>query len=196
MTLGAKKGESTVLWWIGWILLTILSFFVSCWFWTGFIARHVGNMSKPGAPLLWVSAVFGSWMVLLVPLIIVMYSKVDKAYEDARLAKETAASSKSKPDFGIKTVYLEESKLQLKKNLADKLKKTPATIRRGHLVTAVLKDGRRIENVFVYDRKNVLGVYGLNSLTFQIEDITDVVPTDLDHLPDFRTEKWLRLDWE
>lgn len=89
----AKK-DSTILWWIGWIVLTIVSFFVSHWFWTPFIAKHAGDMSRPGVPLLWVTAVFGSWMVLLVPLIIVMYNKVDRAYEDARSAKRTPQTSK------------------------------------------------------------------------------------------------------
>ena len=91
-----KKSENTVLWWVGWIALTILSFFACCYFWTGFIARHIGGMDTGNAPILWVTAVFGSWMVLLVPLIIVMYAKVDKAYEDARIRRESAARTRAK----------------------------------------------------------------------------------------------------
>src|SRR3990167_5619830 len=86
--------EYPVLWWVGWIVLTIASFFVSCYFWTGFIAKHVGPMDQNGVPILWVAAVFGSWMVLLVPLIIVMYNKVDRSYEDARMHRESEMQKK------------------------------------------------------------------------------------------------------
>ena len=191
--MSAKKKDSTVFWWIGWITLTILSFFVSCYFWTGFIAERVGPMSKPGIPFLWVSAVFGTWMILLVPLIVLMYTKVDKAYEDARLSKEAAAARQMKSDFGVKIAMTEESALLLPKNLSDKLKKIPTAVPKGHLVIATLKNGRRIENIFILNKKEILGVYGLDRLDFDPRDISDLEPVDLDHLPDFRTENWLRL---
>jgi len=188
------KGSQTVLWWLGWILLTILSFFVSCYFWTRFIARNVGTMHEPGVPALWVTAVFGSWMALLVPLIVIMYNKVDKAYEDARITRETTQFHKLKQEFQVKSVLVEESARRLDKRLTDKLRGIPQTIKRGHLVTAVLRDGRKVENVFIFDKRDVLGVYGLNELTFQPSAIVDVEPADLDHLPPFQYEKWLRLD--
>ncbi len=193
---GAKqeKGLTAVLWWLGWILLTILSFFASCYFWTLFIAKNVGGMDKPGVPILWVTAVFGSWMVLLVPLIILMYSKVDKAYEDARIARETGALDKAKTAFRVRSVLIEVEKRMLDKTLSRKLKTFPETLKRAHLVTAVLNDGRKIENVFVVNRREVLGVYDKDALDFEIKDIADLSPTDLDRLPDFRSEKWLRLD--
>ena len=189
-----KDNPSTVWWWLAWIGLTIGSFFVSCWFWTLFIARHVGTMQQPGAPILWVAAVFGSWMVLLVPLIVVMYRKVDKAYEDARIQREKTAFQKAQGAFRIKSIFIENSKRALNKNLGQKLKSMPETIRRGHLVTAVLRDGRQIENVFILNKKEVLGVYGLEALTFEISDIVDILPCDLDRLPNFKSENWLRLD--
>lgn len=189
-----KSSQSTVGWWLGWILLTIVSFFVSCYFWTKFIAAHVGRMQDPGVPILWVAAVFGTWMVLLVPLIIVMYHKVDKAYEDARIARETAAFEKAKNAFRVKSILVADSDRLLSKSLSQKLKKIPETIKHGHLVTAVLRDGRKIENVFIRDKKDVLGVYGVDSLPFRIRDIVDLETTAFDCLPDFKAEKWLRLD--
>lgn len=189
-----KEKDATILWWMGWITLTVATFFVAGWFWTGFIADHYGPMSRPGAPLLWVTAVFGSWMVLLVPLIILMYNKVDKAYEDARIARETSAFNKAKETFKIKSVLVEENDRRLGRTITEKLKKMPEAVRRGHLVTALLKNGRRVENVFVLDKKWLLGVYGEDHPTFQAVDISDVEPTDLDRLPDFKASEWLRLD--
>jgi len=181
-------------WWLGWILLTIASFFASCYFWTKFIATHVGSMQEPGVPILWVAAVFGTWMTLLVPLIIVMYAKVDKAYEDARITRETAAFEKIEKSLPFKSILIEDSERILSKPLSQKLKKIPETIKHGHLMTAVLRDGRKIENVFIRDKKDVLGVYGVDSLPFKISDIVDLETTDADCLPDFKAENWLRLD--
>lgn len=189
-----NQSRSGVWWWVGWILLTIAAFFVSCYFWTGFIARHVGSMQKTGAPILWVTAVFGSWMVLLIPLIIVMYQKVDKAYEDARLAREKVSFEKAQSAFRVKSAFLETADRWLDKTLVQKLGKIPEAVRNGHLVTAVLKDGRRVENVFVRGRKEVLGVYGVETPPFRAGEIADIEPVDLDRLPDFKPEKWLRLD--
>ena len=189
-----KKESSSVGWWIGWITLTIASFFVSCYFWTGVIAKHAGNMDKPGVPVLWVTAVFGSWMVLLVPLIIVMYNKVDKAYEDARIARETAQFQNARESLNVRSLRIEAPERLLKKELTAKLKKYPDTIRRGHLVTATLNNGRKIPNVFILDKKDVLGVYGVSEMTFNIRDIVDVEPVQMDQIPSFKAEEWLRLD--
>ena len=78
-------------------------------------------MQKAGAPALWVTAVFGTWMVFLVPLIIVMYNKVDKAYEDARITRETSTFEKTKNQFNIRSVLIDESKRQLNPGLSKKL---------------------------------------------------------------------------
>lgn len=189
-----KDGQSTVFWWVGWIVLTILTFFVSCWFWTGFLARQGSSMDKPGAPLIWVAAVFGTWIVFLIPLIVVMYAKVDKAYEDTRLQREAAALEKAKANFKIRSIFIDESKRRLGKELQSKLKRIPEAIHRGHLVTASLKDGRKIENVFILGKKEMLGVYDKHALDFDASDIIDLTPADLDRLPPFKAENWLRLD--
>lgn len=194
-----KTGNSTVLWWVGWILLTLGSFFVACYFWTWFIAKHIGSVKSEGVSVLWVAAVFGTWMVLLLPLIVLMYNKVDKAYEDARLRREAMALKKAQEQergegLKFRTQMVESSKRILKEELRKKVKKFPQIIRGGQLVTARLRDGRKIENVFIVDKKEILGVYGLEKLSFDIEDIVDLEAADLEHLPRFDTEQWLRLD--
>ena len=188
------KGESTVLWWVGWIFLTVISFFISCAFWTATIAAHAGNMHKPGVPILWVTAVFGSWMVLLVPLIVVMYNKVDRAYEDARIARETDKLNKARNESRARSISVETSKRALPREFTQRLGRSPETIRGGHLVTVALKDGRKVENVFVAGKKEILGIYNAEDMTFSANDIADLIPADLDRLPLFEAQKWLRLD--
>ena len=151
-------------------------------------------MDKPNVPALWVAAVFGSWMVLLVPLIIVMYNKVDKAYEEARLARENAQSQNAEKEFKVRSITVEGPLRILKKELTAKLKKFPETIRRGHLVTVTLNSGEKVKNVFILDKKEVLGVYGVERLSFDIQDIVAVEPVADEEIPHFKTEEWLRLD--
>ncbi len=188
------KKENTILWWVGWIALTIVSFFVSCYFWTGFIAKKIGPMSQSGVPILWIAAVFGTWMILLIPLIIVMYSKVDKAYEDTRLAREARELELAKNEFKTRSVLVDVSERSLPKILTEKIKKMPEALRRGHLVTVVLKDKRRVENVFILNKNEILGIYDQTKMPFMLSDIADIEPADLDALPAFEARRWLRLD--
>lgn len=187
--------DSTVLWWIGWIALTILSVFVSAWVWTGTLARWVGPMSRPGAPIIWVAAVFGTWLLLLLPLIIVMYNKVDRAYEDSRNAQEARRFERSRREMGVRAVSVPAAERRLAEPIAAKLRRSPHTIPKGHLVTALLRDGRRVPNVFIYDARDVLGVYDAERLDFKVSEIVDVIPAAADEpLTPFTADRWLRLD--
>jgi hypothetical protein len=190
----SADGKTTVAWWIGWITVTIVSFFICAWVWTWLIAKHYGPMTKAGAPLVWVICVFGSWMILLVPLIVIMYQKVDKAYEDARISRETREYEKAKSNFRVRSVDMPESARLLSKELSTRLRSIPQAVKDGHLVTVQLKDGRRFENVFIKDRREVLGIYGVDAMPFEAGQIAAFEPADLDRLPKFTTEGWLRLD--
>ncbi len=185
--------EHPVLWWIGWIVMTIVAFFIPCYAWTKVFAHHSASMSQPGMPALWVTAVFGSWMLFLVPLIIVMYNKVDRAYEDARNARERLAKVLLVSRFPVKAITINEERLLLPKLLKKKLKRLPKTLKNGQLVSLELKDGRKIENVFVYGGEEIVGVYGRADFPFDARDAVKVDLTDPSHEPPVDYEKWLRL---
>ena len=190
-----KQDESTVTWWLIWISLTIGSFFAAVWFWTPFIAERFGSIRNSSTSILWIIAVFGSWLVALIPLMIFMYYKVDKAYEDVRIRRELKTQKQPYKDpVKIKAVYLEPAKRKLSQTVIQKLRKFPRTIQNGHLMTVTLNDGRKIEHVFISDQKELLGVYNQQDLTFQAQDIVDLEPTDMTHPPDFTQKIWLRLD--
>ena len=191
----SKSSSTTVFWWIGWIVLTIASFFVASSFWTPIIAKHIGSMTTtPAAPLIWVALVFGSWMVLLVPLIIVMYQKVDKSYEDARSSREESAYKKNQAIWAVRAVTLPESQRKLSAALQAILRTIPETLKNGHLVHLRLKDRRLIEHAFILNKKELLGVYNRESIDFDAEDIAALEPVNLDQLPPFESNRWLRLD--
>lgn len=191
------KSKGGFAWWLLWIALTIATFFASAGFWTWFYALGGGSIQDPGAAPRWVFSVFGTWMIALIPLMIVMYQKVDQAYENARLRREER-EGKEENRQRPKAVYLDPTKRFLESSLIQKLKKMPPTLKRsghsGHLVTAILKDGRRFANVFVANQSEVLGIYGYNNLPFEGKDIVDVEPADLDQALFFSEENWLRLD--
>jgi len=190
--------EATIGWWLIWIGFTIGSFFLAVWFWTPFIKEHFGSIKESGTSLIWIFAVFGTWLIALVPLMIFMYKKVDQAYEKARIRKEKTGEQKPGEQYRdpvkVKAILVDPKKRILPKSLAAQLKDVPLTIKNGHLVTAVLKNGRRVENVFVAERREVLGVYDQSEMTFDVKEIAALEPTDLTTPPDFTQKTWLRLD--
>ena len=189
-----KAKEHPVLWWVGWITLTILSFFVSCYFWTGFIAQNVGPIDQKGVSILWVAAVFGSWMVLLVPLIVVMYNKVDRAYDEAQTKRESQTQKKLSAELGLRSASVPVEKRLLPKDIQRSLKKMPRTLREGHLVTLQFRDGTKVENAFVLAGQEIVGLYGCDNFPFDAKDVVGVELLDPANTQPVDYEKWLRFD--
>ena len=181
-----SNGTQTIFWWVVWISLTIASFFAASSFWTPFIAKHCGSILETRNAAIWICAVFGTWMIFLVPLIVLMYQKVDKAYEDARIRREKAASR-------FRSIHVEKSKRLLAPELRRKMAGWPETIKGGHLVKIVLKDGRQVAHAFVSEGE-ILGVYDLEEFSFTANDVADIQSTENEALPAFSTTQWLRLD--
>lgn len=182
-----KKKSQGVLWWVVWIFLTIGSFFVAVAVWTPVIASRYGSIHETRNAVIWVAAVFGSWMVLLVPLIIFMYQKVDKAYEDARLARERAAGR-------FRSILVDPSKRMLPAGLQPKFRQWPPVMEGGHLVTVILKDGRRFPHVFVQKEREILGIYGANEMPFEADQVADIEWEDPGEMASSVAFNWLRLD--
>ncbi len=182
-----KSGTQTIFWWVMWITLTIASFFVSQAIWTPIIAKHFGSIRETKTSIIWVTAVFGTWMIILLPLIIVMYSKVDRAYEDARIAREKAAAR-------FKSLKIDRSKRILPPNLREKLKDFSPIMEGGHLVHLILKNGQKVQNVFIYKEEEILGIYKASAMTFEAADIADIEFAGLKDTPPFSANQWLRLD--
>lgn len=188
------SGLKAVTWWMAWIAVTIVSFFVSCWFWTGFLARNYGTMDKPGAPILWVTAVFGTWMILLVPLIVVMYAKVDKAYEDARINREGSAYDKTRRAMGVRCLDIPQRDRRLSESHRRQLRRIPQTIRNGHLVSLVLQGGRTVRYAFILNGAELAGVYAESDPRVLASQIEEILPVPAGEIPDFEASGWVRLD--
>ena len=182
-----NKGSQTVLWWVIWISLTIASFFLASWIWTPIIASQFGSIHETKNAVIWITAVFGTWMITLVPLIVIMYQKVDKVYEDARIRREKTA-------LQFRSIYVDKNKRILPDNLSKKLTGYPDTIDGGQLVSLQLKDGRNIPNVFIEHHKEIMGIYDVTEFPFEAKDIAGIEITKPEEIPAFFISNWLRLD--
>lgn len=182
-----KSGTQTILWWIIWISATIVSFFLAHLFWTPIIAKHFGSIRESKNAIIWVVAVFGTWMVILLPLIIIMYSKVDRAYEDARIAREKAAAR-------FRSINVDKAKRLLPESIQKKMYGWAPTIQDGHLVTLKLKSGETVENVFVAGGEEILGIYDAREMNFSASDVTEITLVEKNQIPPFLANLWLRLD--
>jgi hypothetical protein len=138
-----------------------------------------------GMQAAWAKAVFGSWLVILVPFLVLMYRKADAIFTRA-VARQTY-----EPKY--RTHFVERGKRLLPEPLAGRLKSVPPVLPNGHVVTLVLKNGRRIPHAFI-SRGEVLGVYDLERPDFEARDIVDLEPLAAKDLPAYDEAKWLRLD--
>ncbi|MBI3306587.1 MAG: hypothetical protein HYZ84_02100 [Candidatus Omnitrophica bacterium] len=157
----------------------------SCLGWSLFFKERIlQNPLKARLDGVWAKAVFGSWIFLLMPFLVFMYRKADQIFKEA-VSRQSAAG----PRF--RTLFLEKSKRRLPEKSAVKIKNIPPTLREGHLVNLILKDGRKIANAFVL-HDEILGVYDRLELGFDVQDISDIEP--LEEIPVYEESKWLRLD--
>jgi len=183
-----------MLWWIGWMTIALGSFFLGCWFWTPIVAKYFGSIRSVNASLAWLVAVFGTWMIFLLPLMVVMYTRVDRMYEEVRARREEAQAKAEPAKAQAKSISVNPDDTKLDAHLSAKLKNVPEIIKGGQLVTLLLKDGRQIPHVFIKGGEEIAGIYEEDQLSFSNTDIADVEPTNLDQLPEYTEERWLRFD--
>ena len=154
--------------------------------WSWVFKDRVIDLGQKGLDPLWVKSVFSSWLVILLPFLVLMYRKADLIFKTA-MERQTYT-----PKF--KSVSIEKSKRLLPDSMTEKLKKIPQTLRGGHVVTLILKNGQKVPNVFILNFQEILGVYDRENYDFSPMDISNVESIPLDKLPAYDERKWLRLD--
>ncbi len=165
---------------------TFIGFLVlSAFIWSVVFKDRIGPDPKGFDPL-WVKAVLGSWLIILVPFLILMYRKADKIFSTA-VERQTYV-----PKF--KTVAVDPVKRTLPEQWALELKGSPPTLPKGHLVRLALKDGREIPHVFVVNAREILGVYDREIFDFEAKDIVKIEVMARKELLPYDETKWLRLD--
>ena len=72
----------------------------------------------------------------------------------------------------------------------------PPTVPGGHLASVFLKNGERIDHVFIVQGREIAGIYDRTELDFQMTDIQDVQITPAEAFPAFIEAKWSRFNVE
>lgn len=144
--------------------------------------------SQAGFDRNWLKTVFGSWLALILPFLIWMYRKADAIFKTAIIRQTNTTQNP------FRSLMIARAKRLLPEPLSRKLHGVPPTIQTGHVVTAVLKDGRRIPHCFVINSKELLGIYDRVAVDFEGSDIIDILPTPTAEIPPYEEAKWLRLN--
>ena len=163
--------------------LFIFALIASCLFWSLYFRDRI--FSSPGLDTLWAKAVFGTWLFLILPFLVLMYRKADKILKDAE-----ARQMEMGPKF--RTAFVEKSKRMLPETVSKKIKGCAPVLQNGHVVSLQLKDGRKISDVFVMNNSEVLGVYDRSEMDFSASDILEA--EIISPLPLYEESRWLRLD--
>lgn len=179
--------ESAVDAWLGAMGLWVLGLVASALFWSFRFKERILIPHGTGLDAGWAKAVFASWLVTLIPFLAVMYRKADQLFKTA-VIRQTGGSA------SYRRVFVEKSSRRLPRILADRLRKIPSTLPKGHVVHARLRDGRRIPHVFVLNAEEILGLYDRTELDFDPRQIVEIEPVPCDELPPYEESRWLRLD--
>jgi len=160
-------------------------FIASTVFWSWFFKKRIFP-DTPGFDPLWTKAVFSSWLLVLIPLLVWMYRKADRIFENAH-ARQTY-------EPGFKIHWIEPEKRLLPEALAKQISKSKPTIPGGHLVNARLKNGQEIQHLFILNGKEVAGIYDPLILDFDVSRLAELSILENDNLPVFDESKWVRFN--
>ncbi len=160
-------------------------FIASAVFWSWVFKKRI-LPDTAGFDSLWMKAVFSTWLVALIPILVWMYRKADRIFENAN-AKQTY-----EPRFKIH--WIEPEKRLLPEALVQQIKKSRPTLPGGHLVNAKLKNGGTSEHLFVLAGKEVAGIYDPKTLDFDVSELQELSVLESTYLPVFDESKWVRFN--
>ncbi len=135
----------------------------------------------------WLKAVFATWILALIPFLVVMYRKADTLFNEAH-QRQTSRGPK------FQSTLIEKAARQLPIEIGDQISQFPEMLENGRIVTLKLKDGREIQDVFVINSREVIGLYARENMDFKTEDVVGVQAVDAQNLPAYDETRWLRLD--
>ena len=156
----------------------------SAFFWSVRFVR--GAPPDAGLNPLWIKAVFGTWLFITLPFLVLMYRKADQIFKNAVVRQAPAGRFQS--------IFVDRQKRLLPEPFAAKVAAMPANLPKGHVVSLLLKDGRRVDHVFVLNGREILGVYDRPEFDFETAAIIDVESIENADLPNYDESKWLRVD--
>ncbi len=162
--------------------LLIASAFFWSWVWRARIAA--GQNAAPDAQ--WLKSVFSTWLVVLIPFLVVLYQKADRIFKTAETRQAYI------PRF--QRAAVQETQRMLSPDWSRRLAELPQVLPGGQVVLVMLKDGRKVPHVFIYRHREIKGIYGVSTMDWSASDIVDIKAISKNSLPPYIEEKWLRVD--
>jgi hypothetical protein len=163
-----------------------IGLFVSSAFLWDVAMRERLLLNERGIDPVWMKAVFGTWLAILIPLLIWMYRSADRLF---RTANERQSYSP-----GFKAQWIDPKRRQLPEPLLAKLRGFRPTLPGGHLVRVTLKDGSSLAHVFVLLNGEVAGVYDYALKDFDASQVVDIRSLSSEILPVYDESKWVRFN--
>ena len=170
--------------------LTGMGFFIglfvlSAFFWSWALKARIFP-DTPGLDPVWMKAVFASWLVILIPLLIWMYRSADAIFKTANERKSI------EPRF--KAHWIDPEKRLLPAALAEKVRSHKPTLPGAHVVTGRLKSGEFLPHLFILNAKEVIGAYDPQKIDLDASQLEDVIVLDPSKLPVYDESKWVRFN--
>jgi hypothetical protein len=179
--LNQDQEKAVDLWFVGMaIFIGLLA--ASCLAWSFAFKNEILNEGMSHG---WGKCVFGTWLAILIPFLVLMYRQADNLFK--------AAETRQTYQPRHRTQTVDPVQRQISPAVAAQLKAIKTTLPNGHVVTAILTDGRRVDSVFILNARELLGVYDRETLGFTASDIHSVESIPLDKLPAYEENLWLRL---
>lgn len=172
--------------WLAGMAVYIGVLIVSSLTWSVVFQSHLQDRSQ-GLYGPWLKAVLATWILALIPFLVVMYRKADTLFKEAHQRQMSRG-----PKF--QSILVEKKARQLAEDIAAQISAFPEMLENGRIVTLQLKDGREIQNVFVINSREVVGLYDRDGMDFKTEDVAGVQSVAPEKLPPYDEKRWLRLD--
>ncbi len=184
--LNDDQEKATDAWLLG-MGLFIGSLIAAAFGWSVYFRDALMDPAHQGIHTSWLKAVIGTWLVLLVPFLVLMYLKADAIFKAA-----VKRQSYQGPIFH--STFVEKTKRMLPESIRRKLKGLPTLLNNAQIGHLKLKNGRIVEHAFVLNGSEILGLYDRDEMDFNASEIEDVELLEESRLPPYEEQKWLRLD--
>ena len=162
------------------------AFVVSAFVW-GLVFKQRLLSGTPGLDPVWMRAVFSTWVIILVPLLIWMYRSADRIFKTAneRQTREPA----------FQRQWVTPDRRLLPQALSEKLQKEKPTLSGGHLVKGRFKNGD-VWPLFILNGREVIGAYDYSKTDFDASQLIDVAVEEPVKLPIPDESRWVRFNIE
>ena len=172
--------------WLGGLSIFLGSLMLSALFWCFWFKTEILQEGRlPGIHGSWLKNVFTTWLLLACPFLIYLYKSADRIFREAVIRQ-------GQDRVRFKSIFVEKTSRILPEKVALKIQSLPETLQGGHVVDLTLKNGTKISNAFIFQSREILGLYQREAFDFEPTEVADAEAVSV--FPAYEESAWLRLD--